>query len=55
MVKLTPAHEMIELAAGPSKFIEAVSTGWSAMLSSLKSLPETGQSLEATRRWPEGV
>jgi hypothetical protein len=38
-----------------SKLIDAVSTGWPAILSSLKSLLETGESLEATRRWPKGV
>lgn len=31
----------------------ADSQGWPAILSSLKSLLETGESLEATRRWPE--
>ncbi len=50
-VKLTVVHEMDQ--AG-SKLIEGVSTGWPAILSSLKSLLETGESLEATRRWPEG-
>jgi uncharacterized protein YndB with AHSA1/START domain len=53
MVKLTLTYEMVELPAGRSKFIEAVSSGWPAILSSLKSLLETGESLEATRRWPE--
>ncbi|RJF86263.1 ATPase [Oleomonas cavernae] len=52
MVKLTLIHEM-ELTG--SKLIEAVSSGWPMILASLKSLLETGQSLEATRRWPEGV
>lgn len=55
MVKLALTHEMLDLPAGPSKFIEAVSSGWPAILSSLKSMLETGESLEATRRWPEGV
>jgi uncharacterized protein YndB with AHSA1/START domain len=55
MVKLTLTHEMIELPAGPSKFIDAVSSGWPAILASLKSLLETGESLEATRRWPENM
>jgi hypothetical protein len=32
-----------------------VSSGWPVILSSLKSLLETGESLEATRKWPEGV
>ncbi len=50
-VKLTLIHEMDKPG---SKLIEGVSTGWPPILSSLKSLLETGQSLEATRRWPEG-
>jgi hypothetical protein len=37
------------------KLIEAVSTGWPRVLSSLKSLLETGESLVETRRWPEGM
>ncbi|HTP92013.1 MAG TPA: SRPBCC family protein [Xanthobacteraceae bacterium] len=48
MVKLTVTHE---IDRPESKFIEAVSSGWPAILSSLKSLLETGESLEATRRW----
>ncbi len=52
MVKLTVTHEMPRPG---SKFIEAVSGGWPIILSSLKSLLETGESLEATRRWPQGV
>ena len=38
-----------------SKLIEAVSGGWPMILASLKSLLETGESLEETRRWPEGM
>ena len=38
-----------------SNFIEAVSGGWPLILASLKSLLETGESLEATRKWPEGM
>jgi len=53
MVKLVLTHEMIELPAGPSKFIEAVANGWPAILASLKSLLETGESLVATRTWPK--
>jgi len=45
-VKLTITHEM---AKPDSKFIASVSTGWPAILSSLKSLLETGDSLEATK------
>lgn len=51
-VKLTVIHELERLG---SKLIDAVSSGWPHILSSLKSLLETGESLEATRRWPEGV
>ena len=52
MVKLTVRHE---IDRAPSKFIEAVSGGWPLILSSLKSLLETGESLVATRQWPEGM
>ena len=51
-VKLTVIHESDEPG---SKLIEAVSSGWPMILASLKSLLETGESLEATRRWPEGA
>jgi uncharacterized protein YndB with AHSA1/START domain len=51
-VKLTLTHE---IEKPDSKFIEAVSNGWPTILSSLKSLLETGESLEFTRRWPKGV
>ena len=51
-VKLTVIHEIDKPG---SKFIEAVSGGWPHILASLKSLLETGKSLEETRRWPEGV
>lgn len=52
MVKLTLVHEMDK---PDSKLIEATSSGWPLILASLKSLLETGESLEATRRWPEGM
>jgi uncharacterized protein YndB with AHSA1/START domain len=52
MVKLTLIHEMDRPG---SKLIEGVSNGWPMILASLKSLLETGESLEATRRWPEGM
>jgi uncharacterized protein YndB with AHSA1/START domain len=52
MVKLTIVHEIDK---PDSKFIEAVSGGWPLILASLKSLLETGESLEATRKWPEGM
>jgi uncharacterized protein YndB with AHSA1/START domain len=51
-VKLTIVHEM---ETPGSKLIEGVSNGWPAILASLKSLLETGESLEATRRWPQGM
>jgi uncharacterized protein YndB with AHSA1/START domain len=51
-VKLTLIHEIDK---PDSKVIEAVSGGWPAILASLKSLLETGESLEFTRRWPEGM
>jgi uncharacterized protein YndB with AHSA1/START domain len=51
-VKLTVIHEMDR---NPSKFIEAVSGGWPMILSSLKSLLETGEPLEETRHWPKGI
>jgi uncharacterized protein YndB with AHSA1/START domain len=50
MVKLTVVHEMDK---PDSKLIEAVSGGWPMILASLKSLLETGASLEATRKWPK--
>ena len=51
-VKLTILHEMNK---AKSKFIKSVSGGWPPILSSLKSLLETGESLEETRRWPEEI
>lgn len=48
MVKLTVLHEMDR---GQSQFIQAVSNGWPTILSSLKSLLETGEALEETRNW----
>ncbi|SRR5581483_9140653 len=50
-VKLTIIHEFDK---PDSKSIQAVSDGWPLVLASLKSLLETGESLEATRRCPEG-
>ena len=46
MVKLTVTHE---IDRDGSKFIAAVSNGWPMVLSSLKSLIETGEALD---RWP---
>jgi uncharacterized protein YndB with AHSA1/START domain len=48
-VKLTVIHEIEKEG---SKFIQAVSSGWPHILASLKSLLETGESLEETREWP---
>ncbi|HEY1788505.1 MAG TPA: SRPBCC family protein [Verrucomicrobiae bacterium] len=48
-LKLTIIHEM---KRADSKLIDAVSEGWPSILSSLKSLLETGESLEETRKWP---
>jgi uncharacterized protein YndB with AHSA1/START domain len=50
-VKLTLIHE----SDNPdSKFIAAASEGWPLILASLKSLIETGEPLEETKRWPKG-
>ncbi len=56
-VKLTVTHE---IDAPESKFIEAVSGGWPKILSSLKSLLETGKPLDeidsiarADRKYPK--
>jgi uncharacterized protein YndB with AHSA1/START domain len=51
-VKLTVTHIMDK---DNSNFIEKVSNGWPSILSSLKSLLETGESLEMTRQWPKGM
>jgi uncharacterized protein YndB with AHSA1/START domain len=51
-VKLTLIHEIDK---PDSKLIDAVSNGWPHILASLKSLVETGESLEETRRWPKGI
>ncbi len=51
-VKLTIIHE---IDIPNSKLIEAVSGGWPLILASLKSFLETGEPLEETRRWPEGM
>ena len=49
-VKLTVLHEMDRKE---SKFIQAVTGGWPMILSSLKSLLETGESLELTGSSPK--
>jgi uncharacterized protein YndB with AHSA1/START domain len=50
-VKLTIVHEIDK---PDSKFIQAVSGGWPHILASLKSLLETGESLEETRHLCHG-
>ncbi len=51
-VILTLTHEM---ARDKSKLIEAISQGWPGLLSSLKSMLETGKPLIETTKWPEGM
>jgi uncharacterized protein YndB with AHSA1/START domain len=51
-VKLTLRHEMDR---SESKFIKEIAEGWPAILSSLKSLLETGSPLEVTCSSPEGI
>ncbi len=51
-VKLTVTHAMDRT---DSKLVKAVSNGWPQILASLKSLLETGESLEGTDRWPAGL
>jgi hypothetical protein len=48
-VKLTLTHTMDKK---DSKTIKAVSTGWPHIFASLK---ETGEALEGSDRWPEGI
>ena len=50
-VKLTIIHEIDK---PESKLIRAVSDGWPLILSSLKSLLETGEPLDETRHHPNG-
>lgn len=52
LVKLTILHEMEK---EESKLIEAVSKGWPKLLSSLKTLLETGKPLPGTSEWPKGI
>jgi uncharacterized protein YndB with AHSA1/START domain len=51
-VKLTVTHTMDRK---DSKLVKAVSKGWPSILSSLKSLMETGEPLEGTSTWPKGI
>jgi uncharacterized protein YndB with AHSA1/START domain len=48
-VRLTITHSS---DTADSRLIAGVSEGWPQILSSLKSLLETGTSFEQTRRWP---
>jgi uncharacterized protein YndB with AHSA1/START domain len=50
-VKLTVTHQ---IDRPDSKLIQAVSGGWPLILASLKSLMETGEPLDATRKWQFG-
>ena len=52
LVKLTVSHTM---GKKESTLIKKVSNGWPHLLSSLKSLLETGRALEGSDRWPEGI
>jgi uncharacterized protein YndB with AHSA1/START domain len=49
-IKLTVTHE---IDAKDSRMIDGVSNGWPKILSSLKSLLETGESLPDTGTWPK--
>src|SRR5580698_1302670 len=51
-VKLTVTHSM---ERKDSELVKKVSNGWPHILASLKSLLETGQQLEGTDHWPEGI
>lgn len=50
MMKLTVIHAINKSG---SVLITKVSQGWPPLLSSLKSLLETGEPLEATTKWPK--
>jgi len=51
-VKLTVTHS---IDVPGSKLLAGVSQGWPPLLSSLKSLLETGEPLAATTKWPKGM
>jgi uncharacterized protein YndB with AHSA1/START domain len=44
-----------EIDVDKSKLIDGTSSGWPGIMASLKTLLETGESLEFTRKWPEGM
>jgi len=50
--RLTLTHEIDK---AHSKLIEDVAGGWPIILASLKSMLETGEPLEETRHWPNGL
>ncbi len=52
VVKLTVTHESDKKN---SKLIKGVSGGWPIILASLKTLLETGESIERTRTFPKGM
>jgi len=52
VVKLTITHEIDKKG---SKLIQGVSGGWPIILASLKSLLETGKSIERTQTFPKGM
>jgi uncharacterized protein YndB with AHSA1/START domain len=52
VVKLTLVHE---IDVDNSRIIAKVSTGWPAVLCSLKSLLETGEALAMTKEWPKDL
>jgi uncharacterized protein YndB with AHSA1/START domain len=52
LVRLTLSHD---IAKPESALIRDVAGGWPLILSSLKSLLETGTPLHATRQWPQGL
>ena len=51
-VNLTLIHEFEKR---DSKLRAGISGGWPLILASLKSLLETGESLEQSRHWPKGI
>lgn len=59
-IEIEPQGDVMKLAItheagkeGPSKFIDAVSSGWPHILASLKSLLESGKALPGTDRLPK--
>jgi uncharacterized protein YndB with AHSA1/START domain len=61
VMDLEPAGDAVKLTlthsndVPNSKVIAAISQGWPTILSSLKSLLETGEALEVTKHWPKGM